>query len=180
MLNDFHENRTVNGQGLAAARNSPDEGVITPTNSALREAIVKLSNDSLVTKLVRVLRHKSHHLMATGLSALAIADEFLVRSSEQLVHTDRIVKRIGLLGGDPYFSPDTLLAHRHANCDESNDLKTMIRVNSIAEQLAVRTYRQMIELVGKKDSAPHAACGRISWPRKGNTLTSLTIDLNNN
>jgi bacterioferritin len=55
------------------------------------------------------------------------------------------------LGGEPDFSPDTLLQRSHADYDESNDLKTMVRVNLVAERIAVETYRQMIALIGDKD-----------------------------
>lgn len=142
---------TIDESGLTAARKSLDDGAVTPAYGPHREAIVKLLNDSLATELVCVLRYKRHHFMATGLSSPAIADEFLVHANEESAHADRIAKRIVQLGGEPDFSPNTLLARSHADYDESNDLKTMIRVNLIAERIAVETYRQMIELVGEKD-----------------------------
>ena len=146
-----NDTMTIDESRLAAARKSLDDGAVTPTYGSHREAIVKLLNDSLATELVCVLRYKRHHFMATGLSSPAIADEFLVHANEESAHADRIAKRIVQLGGEPDFSPNTLLARSHADYDESNDLKTMIRVNLIAERIAVETYRQMIELVGEKD-----------------------------
>ena len=142
---------TIDESGLAAARKSLDDGAVTPAYGPHRLAIIKLLNDSLATDLVCVLRYKRHHFMATGLSSPAIADEFLVHANEESAHADRIAKRIVQLGGEPDFSPNTLLERSHADYDESNDLKTMIRVNLIAERIAVETYRQMIELVGEKD-----------------------------
>lgn len=151
MNNDNTQTMTIDESGLAAARNSLNDGAVTPAYGPHREAIIKLLNDSLATELVCVLRYKRHHFMATGLSSPAIADEFLVHANEESAHADRIAKRIVQLGGEPDFSPNTLLARSHADYDESNDLKTMIRVNLIAERIAVETYRQMIELVGEKD-----------------------------
>ena len=151
MNNDDTQTMTIDESGLAAARNSLNDGAVTPAYGPHREAIIKLLNDSLATELVCVLRYKRHHFMATGLSSPAIADEFLVHANEESAHADRIAKRIVQLGGEPDFSPSTLLARSHADYDESNDLKTMIRVNLIAERIAVETYRQMIELVGEKD-----------------------------
>lgn len=151
MKNDTNATMTIDESGLAAARKSLDDGAVTPAYGPHREAIIKLLNDSLATELVCVLRYKRHHFMATGLSSPAIADEFLVHANEESAHADRIAKRIVQLGGEPDFSPSTLLARSHADYDESNDLKTMIRVNLIAERIAVETYRQMIELVGEKD-----------------------------
>ena len=145
------DSMTIDESGLDSARKCLDDGAVTPAYGPHREAIVKLLNDSLATELVCVLRYKRHHFMATGLSSPTIANEFLVHANEESAHADRVAKRIVQLGGEPDFSPDTLLARSHADYDESNDLKTMIRVNLIAERIAVETYRQMIELVGEKD-----------------------------
>ena len=138
--------------GIEAARLSLDEGAVTPAYGPHREAIIKLLNDSLATELVCVLRYKRHHFMASGLSSPKIAEEFMVHALEETGHADRIAKRIVQLGGEPDFSPTTLLARSHADYDESNDLKSMIRVNLVAERIAVEVYRQMITLIGKWDS----------------------------
>jgi len=137
--------------GLDAARKSLADGAITPAYGPHRDAIVKLLNDALATELVCVLRYKRHYFMASGLSSPAIADEFLVHANEESGHADRIARRIVQLGGEPDFSPGTLQQRSHADYDESNDLKTMVRVNLVAERIAVETYRQMIALIGDKD-----------------------------
>lgn len=151
MNNDATDTLTIDERGLEAARKSIDDGAVTPAYGPHRDAIVKLLNDSLATELVCVLRYKRHHFMATGLSSPAIADEFLVHANEESAHADRIAKRIVQLGGEPDFSPATLLSRSHADYDDSNDLRTMIRVNLVAERIAVETYRQMITLVADKD-----------------------------
>ena len=142
----------INEAGLQAARNSLDDGAVTPAYGPHREAIIKLLNDSLATELVCVLRYKRHHFMATGLDSPKIAEEFMVHANEEAAHADRIAQRIVQLGGEPDFSPSTLLARSHADYDESNDLKTMVRVNLIAERVAVEAYHQMIALIGDKDT----------------------------
>ena len=142
----------INEAGLEAARKSLDDGAVTPAYGPHREAIIKLLNDSLATELVCVLRYKRHHFMATGLASPKIAEEFMVHANEEAAHADRIAQRIVQLGGEPDFSPSTLLERSHADYDASNDLKTMVRVNLIAERVAVEAYHQMIALIGDKDS----------------------------
>lgn len=142
---------TLDETGLKAAREGLDQGAITPAYGPHREAIVKLLNDSLATELVCVLRYKRHHFMASGVASPKIAEEFLVHANEESAHADLIARRIVQLGGEPDFSPTTLLQRSHADYDESNDLKTMVRVNLIAERIAVESYRQMITLLGDKD-----------------------------
>ena len=142
----------INEAGLQAARKSLDDGAVTPAYGPHREAIIKLLNDSLATELVCVLRYKRHHFMATGLASPKIAEEFMVHANEESAHADRIAQRIVQLGGEPDFSPSTLLERSHADYDDSNDLRTMVRVNLIAERVAVETYHQMIALIGDKDT----------------------------
>ena len=136
---------------LDAAKKSIDNGAITPAYGPHRDAIVKLLNDSLATELVCVLRYKRHYFMATGSNSPKIAEEFLVHANEESGHADRIATRIVQLGGQPDFSPSTLLARSHADYDDSNDLQVMVRVNLIAERVAVESYRQMIALIGEQD-----------------------------
>ena len=145
-------NLVLNEVGLRAAKSSLDHGAVTPAYGPHREAIIKLLNDSLATELVCVLRYKRHHFMASGLSSPKIAEEFLVHANDESAHADRIARRIVQLGGEPDFSPNTLLERSHADYDESNDLKTMVRVNLIAERVATEAYHQMIALIGDKDT----------------------------
>jgi bacterioferritin len=137
---------------IDAARRSLDAGAVTPSYGPWREDVIKLLNDSLATELVCVLRYKRHHFTAAGLSSPKIAEEFLVHANEESSHADRLAKRIVQLGGEPDFSPDTLIARSHAAYDESSDLKAMIKANLIAERVAIETYSQIITLIGDKDS----------------------------
>ena len=123
-----------------------------PAYGPWRDDIVKLLNDSLATELVCILRYKRHHFTAKGLASPAIAEEFLVHAQEETEHADMIAERIVQLGGEPDFSPSTLLQRSHADYDESKDLKSMIRANLVAERVAIEAYTQMVKLIGDKDS----------------------------
>ncbi len=151
-MNKTSENElTLDENALQAVKTSLDDGAITPAYGPHRDAIVKLLNDALATELVCVLRYKRHHFTASGISSPAIAEEFLVHANEESGHADKIARRIVQLGGEPDFSPSTLLQRSHADYDESTDLQAMIRVNLIAERIAIEAYRQMITLIGLKD-----------------------------
>ena len=142
---------SLNEAALNEVRKSLDQGAVTPAYGPHRNAIIKLLNDSLATELVCVLRYKRHHFMASGVSSPKIAEEFMVHANEEAAHADRIAQRIVQLGGEPDFSPSTLLQRSHADYDECNDLKAMVRSNLIAERIAVEAYRQMISLLADKD-----------------------------
>lgn len=138
--------------GLQAARSHLDDGAVTPAYGPWRDDIVALLNGALATELVCVLRYRRHHFMADGLESPAIAEEFMVHANAELGHADRLAERIVQLGGEPDFNPEGLRSRAHADYDEIDDLKGMIRSNLVAERVAVETYRQMIALIGDKDS----------------------------
>lgn len=142
---------TLDTAALDRARKQLDQGAVTPSYGPWRDAIVKLLNDALATELVCVLRYKRHHFTAHGLASPAIAAEFLAHANEEAAHGDRLADRITQLGGEPDFSPATLLERSHADYDTSSELKAMVRANLVAERVAVESYRQMIELIGDKD-----------------------------
>ncbi len=138
-------------RALDAAKKSLDQGAVTPSGPENREAIVKLLNDALATELVCVLRYKRHYHTAKSIRSAAIADEFLVHANEEAAHADRLANRIVQLGGDPDFSPATLLSRSHAHYDAPEDIAAMVKSNLIAERVAVESYRQMIALVAPTD-----------------------------
>jgi bacterioferritin len=116
-----------------------------------RSGLVKLLNDALATELVCVLRYKRHHFTAHGLASPHIAEEFAVHASEEMVHADRLARRIVQLGGEPDFAPETLLQRSHAPYDNATALHAMIRVNLVAERVAVESYGQLVRVVGDRD-----------------------------
>lgn len=137
---------------LDAARKHLSDGAVTPAYGPWRDDIVQLLNDALATELVCTLRYRRHHFMADGLESPRIAEEFLVHANAELAHADRLAQRIVQLGGDPDFNPASLQDRSHADYDEVTDLKAMIKANLVAERVAVESYRQMIALIGDKDS----------------------------
>ena len=146
-----HERMELDTAALDAARHSLDQGAVTPSYGPWRKDIIRLLNDSLATELVCVLRYKRHHFTATGLESPKIAEEFLVHANEESAHADRLAQRIVQLGGEPDFSPDSLLARSHAKYDDSINLQEMIKSNLIAERVAIEAYSQIIKLIGDKD-----------------------------
>ena len=152
MADDKPKSLKLDEAGLKAARDHLEEGAVTPAYGPWRDDIVNLLNGALATELICVLRYRRHHFMASGLESPSIATEFLVHADAELGHADRLAERIVQLGGEPDFNPVGLPERSHAGYDSVNDLKAMIKSNLIAERIAVESYRQMIGLIGGKDS----------------------------
>ena len=139
----------LNEVAIRAAKASLDDGAVTPHNNGpWAKDILALLNGALATELVCVLRYRRHHFMANGLASPRIAEEFLVHATEEQGHADAIATRIVQVGGEPDFNPATLVQRSHADYNASNELKEMIRVNLIAERVAIETYSQMVDLIG--------------------------------
>ena len=134
------------------ARQHIDEGAVTAGYDADRESVIKLLNDALATEIICVLRYRRHHFMATGLDSKSVADEFLVHANEEQAHADMIAARIVQLGGEPDFSPDTLMERSHAEYIEGKDLVDMIKEDLVAERIAIDSYREIVNFLTDRDS----------------------------
>lgn len=133
------------------ARQDLDEGAVTPGYGADRDTVIRLLNEALATELVCVLRYKRHYFMADGINADPVKAEFLEHANQEMMHADRIAKRIIELRGEPNFSPDGLSTRSHAEYVEGNSLKSMIRENLIAERVAIESYREIIAYLADQD-----------------------------
>jgi bacterioferritin len=138
---------------LAAVRVASPPTLVAPRPSPWQREFVTLLNDALATELVCVLRYRRHHFTARGLASPRIAEEFMTHARKELVHADRLARRIVQLGGVPDFAPESLAGRSHAAYDESRDLTAMIHANLVAERLAIEAYTQMISLLGPRDPA---------------------------
>ncbi|MEM5389244.1 ferritin-like domain-containing protein [Paraburkholderia phymatum] len=133
------------------ARKDMDEGPVTQSYGADREAVLKLLNGALATELICTLRYKRHYFMAKGINSEAVAQEFLEHATQEQGHADQLAARIVQLGGEPDFAPDSLTARSHSEYKEGRDLTDMIRENLVAERIAIDTYREIIRYLGDGD-----------------------------
>ena len=152
-LQSQNERLQLDEGALEAAKRSLEKGAVTPSYGPWREDIIRLLNDALATEIVCTLRYKRHYFTAKGVASPKIAEEFLVHANEETAHADLLAERIVQLGGEPDFSPTTLMERSHADYDDSSELQAMIRANLIAERVAIEAYSQMIALIGDKDTS---------------------------
>ena len=133
------------------ARKHIENGAITEGYMADRETAVKILNEALATEIVCVLRYRRHYFMASGINAEGVAAEFLQHSNDEQGHADQIAQRIVQLGGAPNFSPEGLLTRSHAEYVEGETLTDMIKEDLVAERIAIDSYRDIIQYLGKDD-----------------------------
>ncbi|KAF0191278.1 MAG: bacterioferritin [Gammaproteobacteria bacterium] len=134
------------------ARQHIEDGAVTAGYGADRATVLTLLDGALATELVCVLRYRRHYFMAKGLQSKSIADEFLVHSNEEQGHADQIAERIVQLGGEPDFSPESLVSRSHAEYVAGDSLIDMIKEDLVAERIAIDSYRDIIQYLGEHDS----------------------------
>ena len=137
------------------ARSHMEEGAVTPSYGADREAVVKVLNDALATEIVCVLRYKRHYFMAQGIASDSVKKEFLEHAGEEQEHADRIAERIVQLGGEPDLNPATLTSRSHSEYVPGKTLVDMIREDLVAERVAIESYREIVEWLHGKDPTTH-------------------------
>lgn len=133
------------------ARKHIESGAVTSAYKADREKVISVLNEALATEIVCTLRYKRHYFMATGLNAENAAAEFLEHATQEQQHADQIARRITQLGGAPDFSPQGLMTKSHAEYVEGDSLIDMIKEDLIAERIAIESYQEIINWLGKND-----------------------------
>jgi len=120
----FTDVRTLRQQ----AREHTGDGAVTAGYAADRKVVLRLLNEALATEIVCVLRYR-----------------------QELAHADLLAGRIVQLGGEPDFSPDSLVERSHAEYREGRSLPEMIEEDLVAERIAIDSYRDFIQYLGAKD-----------------------------
>lgn len=162
------------------ARQNIEAGAVTAGYAADREAVIRLLNEALATELVCALRYKRHFFMAKGIHADPVKAAFLAHASEEMMHADRLAKRIVELGGEPNFSPDGLSARSHAEYVEGDTLDAMIEEDLIAERIAIESYREMVAYLAEHDPTTQRMLKQILAVEEEHAedLASLLEDMN--
>ncbi len=133
------------------AREHIRRGAVTAGYAADRDTVVKILNEALATEIVCMLRYKRHQFTAKGIHAQGVAAEFAEHAAEEQGHADLIAERIVQLGGEPDYSPATLLSRSHSEYVEGGDLAEMIQEDLVAERIAVDSYGEIIRYLGTDD-----------------------------
>lgn len=133
------------------ARENMEQGAVTPSYGADRQAVIDTLNTALATELVCVLRYKRHYFAAQGIASESVKAEFLEHANEEQQHADQLCDRIVQLGGEPDLNPEGLASRSHSQYVEGKDLVDMIREDLVAERIAIDSYREIVQWLADKD-----------------------------
>ncbi|HEY0799103.1 MAG TPA: ferritin-like domain-containing protein [Candidatus Baltobacteraceae bacterium] len=143
------------------ARQHLEKGAVTDSYKADVDTAIELLQSALATEIVCVLRYKFHAVAATGIASEAIKAEFTQHAVEEEQHLDWIAERINQLGGKPNLNPEGLLTRAHSEYIEGENLVDMIKVNLVAERVAIESYNEMIRWFSDKDTTTRRMLEKI-------------------
>ena len=97
-------------------------------------------NEAIAAELTAITQYMWHHVMASGLSAPAVADEFRKASIDEMKHAEHLAERLSYLGGVPTTKPKPIKM--------GGDLKKMLKDDLNTEHVAIAMYKRMIKKCG--------------------------------
>jgi len=106
-----------------------------------RKKIIAALNVGLGMEIGAIIQYMQHHFMAEGMESPAIIDLFEDIAKDEMKHMEKLGERINYLGGEPTTKP--------APIKTGGDLKKMIQDDLDGENLAIKTYKEHINLCAK-------------------------------
>src|SRR3954454_5153229 len=126
------------------ARQSIDQGAVTPNYQGGVKQTIEILQSVLATEIVCVLRYTMNAVAATGISSESVQSEFEQHAKEEQGHMIRVAQRINQLGGSPDFNPEGLATWSASQYVVAANLVEMIMENLVAERIACEHYRELI------------------------------------
>ncbi|MCM2354602.1 MAG: bacterioferritin [Pseudobdellovibrio sp.] len=133
------------------AMTSMNQGAVTGDYPLDIEKACQLLNEALATEILCVLRYRHHAVIAKGINAPYVAEEFKEHAANEDEHVWALAVRIDQLGGNPDFNPETIKTRTATEYGAATDLTDMIREDLVAERTVIEVYRQMIAWFGHND-----------------------------
>ena len=137
---------------IRKAKHHTENGALTDDYPLDTHEVYKLLNSALATEIMCVLRYRHHQVIAKGIDCKEVAAEFKEHAREEERHMMMIAERITQLGGDPDFSPASVMKHTVTEYGSSKNLLTLIEEDLVAERIVIMVYKKMIAFFGDKDS----------------------------
>jgi bacterioferritin len=103
-----------------------------------RDKIIKALNEGLAAELSAIVQYMWHHVMAEGMESPEISEMFRSAAMDEMKHAEELAERIDYYGGVPTIRPKEIKT--------GGNLKKMIRDDLETEQVAIKMYKEHIEV----------------------------------
>jgi len=104
--------------------------------------LLDLLNKAIARELQVSIQYMWQHVQWSGVKGYAVQAEFKNISMTEMKHAEKIAERIFYLGAKPTTKPDAITI--------GDSLKEMIALDIKSEEVAIKLYKQIIELAEKE------------------------------
>lgn len=115
--------------------------------------LIKELNKAIADEWLAYYQYWLGAKLAKGPMRKSVVAELSEHAADELRHADMLAKRINQLGGAPVLSPQDQYKVTNCGYEEPSDprVKALLNQNIKAEQCAIDTYQNLINLVKEKD-----------------------------
>jgi bacterioferritin len=106
------------------------------------ENLLNMMNQAIAREIQVSIQYMWQHVQWGGVKGFATRDAFQSIAIEEMKHAEKIAERLYYLGGKPTTKPDAIFV--------GNTLKEMVEQDIKDEEVAIKLYKQIIELASKE------------------------------
>jgi len=113
--------------------------------------VLRLLQEALAKELICVSRYRRHSAMSGMAVAQSVRYEFFKYAQEEQDHVELLARRIAQLGGEPNLTVQEASAVNDLEGVEAEALADILEEELIAEQIAIGSYREILQYLGASD-----------------------------
>jgi bacterioferritin len=104
--------------------------------------LLEMLNHSIADEMQAAIQYMWQHVQWKGVEHFAVTEEFKKIAVDEMKHAEKVAERLWYLGGKPTIQPSPIKV--------GENLTEMLNLNVIAEEGAVKLYKEVMELAGKE------------------------------
>ena len=106
------------------------------------QKLLEMLNKAIAREMQVAVQYMWQHVQWIGVKGFAVRDELQSISVQEMKHAEKIAERLFYLGGTPTTKPDPI--------NVGKTLKEMVKQDIKDEEIAIKMYKQIIEMAQKE------------------------------
>lgn len=106
------------------------------------QKLLEMLNKAIAREMQVAVQYMWQHVQWIGIKGFAVRDELQSIAVEEMKHAEKIAERLFYLGGTPTTKPDPI--------NVGKTLKEMVKQDIKDEEIAIKMYKQIIEMAQKE------------------------------
>jgi bacterioferritin len=106
------------------------------------QKLLEMLNKAIAREMQVAVQYMWQHVQWIGVKGFAVRDELQSIAVQEMKHAEKIAERLFYLGGTPTTKPDPI--------NVGKTLKEMVKQDVKDEEIAIKMYKQIIEMAQKE------------------------------